>query len=76
MARKAMLLALAVFATACSSTAGPFVTSISNAGDGKVAVEKCKAVFNSFTGVVTTGQCITNTVYLGEPPAAPARRVR
>lgn len=39
------------------TTAGPFVTSISNAGDGRIVVEKCMAKFNMWTGTLSNDDC-------------------
>ncbi len=48
----------------CSVTQ-PYVTNISPAGEQGILVEKCKAQFNSLTAKVSTEQCNTSYVWLG-----------
>lgn len=49
---------LAVFLiSGCVTTAGPFVTNVLPAGDGKVSIERCKAKYNSFLNTLSTGEC-------------------
>lgn len=44
----------------CSS-AGPYVTNISSDGQGNLIIEKNTAIFNSFTGTVSSGDNPTTT---------------
>ena len=48
----------------CSITQ-PYVTNISPAGEQGILVEKCKVQFNSLTAKVSTEQCNTSYVWLG-----------
>ena len=48
----------------CSVTQ-PYVTNISPAGEQGILVEKCKVQFNSFTAKVSTEDCNTSYVWLG-----------
>ena len=48
----------------CSVTQ-PYVTNISPAGEQGILVEKCKVQFNSLTAKVSTEQCNTSYVWLG-----------
>lgn len=48
-----------LFLSGCS-TAGPFVTNISNDGRGGLTIEKCMVHLNAFLGVVNNSDC-TNT---------------
>ena len=50
--------------TGCSYTQ-PYVTNISPAGKNGILVEKCKMQYNSFTAKVSTEQCNTSYVWLG-----------
>ena len=50
--------------TGCSYTQ-PYVTNISPAGKNGILVEKCKVQFNSFTAKVSTEDCNTSHVWLG-----------
>ena len=47
---------IAFLLTGCS-TAGPFITSIADAGNGMLSVEKCEVVYDFFLGIVRTGEC-------------------
>ena len=49
------------------TTAGPFVTSISNAGNGRLVVEKCMAEFNAWLGVLTTKDCKSHQIKVDTP---------
>ena len=48
----------------CSVTQ-PYVTNISPAGEQGILVEKCKVQFNSLTVKVSTEECNTSYVLLG-----------
>ena len=41
----------------CASHAGPFVTNISNDGDGNLTIEKCMTRFDPWMGVVNNSDC-------------------
>ena len=60
------ILAVAILlgVTGCSYTQ-PYVTNISPAGEQGILVEKCKVQFNSFTAKVSTEDCNTSYVWLG-----------
>lgn len=66
--RMTMMKWLMVFALAlvsgCASTGGPFVTNISNAGAGKLTVEKCKLRQNLWTGDMDLRDCQQQEVAL------------
>lgn len=50
------LLFLVLGMAGCSSHAGPFVTNVSNAGDG-LMVEKCMVEFSQWNNGVSTSDC-------------------
>lgn len=52
-----------LLALSSCSTAGPFVTNISNDGNGGITVEKCMAHFNPM-GFINTSDCTNSTVHL------------
>jgi len=54
-------LAVILFSLGGCTTAGPYVTSISSDGQGNLIVEKNTAVFNAFTGTVSSGDNPTTT---------------
>lgn len=54
---RATILMGIVFLLGGCSTAGPFVTSIADAGNGTLTIEKCEVVFDRFIGIVRTGEC-------------------
>ena len=60
------ILAVAILlgVTGCSF-AGPYVTNISPAGDQGILVEKCKVQYNPYTVKVSTADCNTSYVWLG-----------
>jgi len=62
---RAVLLSLAGLLSACTS-AGPFVTNISNTGENKILVEKCEIEANSFTHTISNKNCTSYTVTLGK----------
>lgn len=64
--RTYIVIGMMVLLTGCSS-AGPFVTSISNDGRGGLTVEKCMAHFNAFLGVVNNSECSSVNISLGNP---------
>ena len=55
------------------SFAGPYVTNISPAGEQGTLVEKCKVQFNSLTAKVSTEQCNTSYVWLGNASMGKAK---
>lgn len=57
------ILFLCVFCASCT-TAGPFVTNISNGGSNTINVEKCSVEFNGFTGAITNTGCNISRVQL------------
>ena len=65
---RAMMLTGIVFLVAGCSTAGPFVTSIADAGNGILTIEKCEVVFDSFIGIVRTGECRNHRIKVSSPP--------
>jgi type IV secretion system protein VirB7 len=44
--------------------AGPFVTNISAAGNGKALIEKCMVEFNMFLGTMSESDCSSATILL------------
>lgn len=46
----------------CASTAGPFVTNISNNGDGDLVVEKCMVKFDPWMSVVNNSDCTSTAI--------------
>lgn len=61
------LAALIASLSACTSTAGPFVTNVSSAGPGRLRVEKCEVEFSPYGYAhVQTGECTTETVSTGQ----------
>jgi type IV secretion system protein VirB7 len=56
----------------CSVTQ-PYVTNISPAGEQGILVEKCKVQFNSLTAKVSTEQCNTSYVWLGNASMGKAK---
>ena len=59
-----LAVAILVGMTGCSYTQ-PYVTNISPAGEQGILVEKCKVQFNSLVGKVSTEDCNTSYVWLG-----------
>lgn len=47
--------------SACT-TAGPFVTNISQNKDGTLTLEKCQVEHNAFTGAIATVNCTSHKV--------------
>jgi hypothetical protein len=68
MSRRGIPLYLAialVTLTGCTSTAGPYVTKITNPGDGNLHVQRCTVEYSTFFGgSVSTGDCETELVPL------------
>ena len=56
----------------CSVTR-PYVTNISPAGEQGILVEKCKVQFNSLTAKVSTQECNTSYVWLGNASMGKAK---
>lgn len=59
---KSIIVLLCLVVLGCVSTGGPFVTSVSSAGDSKLSIEKCTFKFNSFSGSVSAGECHTEQI--------------
>jgi type IV secretion system protein VirB7 len=59
-----LAVAILLVMAGCSVTQ-PYVTNISPAGEQGILVEKCKVQFNSLTAKVSTEQCNTSYVWLG-----------
>jgi len=60
---KTLLILAALALTACTSTAGPFITNISSAGPGRIRVEKCTVEFSSLGYYrIETGECSNEVV--------------
>lgn len=57
------IILLSLLCTSCT-TAGPFVTNISNGGSNTINVEKCSVEFNGFTGAITNTGCNTSKIQL------------
>ena len=57
------LLASTLVLSACS-TAGPFVTNISSAGDNSLTIEKCMVQYNGFTGTISNKECTNTSIRL------------
>ena len=56
----------------CSVTR-PYVTNISPAGEQGILVEKCKVQYNSLTAKVSTQECNTSYVWLGNASMGKAK---
>ena len=54
--QKLFLILSGLLLSACT-TAGPFVTNISQNKDGTLVVEKCLVEHNAFTGAIATVGC-------------------
>jgi hypothetical protein len=58
--------------SACTSTAGPFITRIESAGPGLLRVERCEVVFSTWgSNHIETGEC--SDVMVPVQPGDPAR---
>ena len=56
----------------CTTTAGPFITHLQNAGGGGIAVESCYAEYTTFVNAIRTGECTHYVVHVGDQaPIAP-----
>lgn len=53
---KVFILFTLLLLSACT-TAGPFVTNISQNKDGTLTLEKCQVEHNAFTGAIATINC-------------------
>lgn len=62
---RVLILALCIGLAGCS-TAGPFITNISSDGKGGIVIEKAKARFNSFLGVIDTTETTNYSIQLQE----------
>ena len=57
-----LFIAVLFTSNGCASTAGPFVTSVTNDGKGGIAVEKCYVIYNKLTNDVKTGECTSHVI--------------
>jgi hypothetical protein len=74
MQRPLLSILIALGASACVSTAGPFVTNIRLAAPGTLLVSKCEVQYSNWgNGQIDTGTCFTETLYIlpSGPPGAP-----
>jgi hypothetical protein len=60
--KTALILAAAL--VGCTTTAGPFITHIENAGGGRVAVESCYVEYTIFVNAIHTGECTHYVVHV------------
>ena len=62
--------------TACTSSAGPFVTNVSSDGHGNLIVEKCMVELQRQISTVQNSNCTTTPIALGlGQPSGPAARL-
>ena len=54
-----LVLSVGLFLSACT-TAGPFVTNISQSKEGILIIEKCQVEHNAFTGAISTINCTSS----------------
>ena len=59
---KYILLILCGFILTACSYAGPYVTNISRAQDGKFTVEKCMIRYNPFGNTISSENCINQVI--------------
>ena len=59
---KKLLLILSGFFLSACTTAGPFITNISQNKDGILTIEKCQVEHNAFTGAISTINCTSSKV--------------
>jgi hypothetical protein len=52
----------------------PFITNISNAGDGRIVVEKCMAKLNMWTGTLSNDDCRNSTIRVEQGRSQARRR--
>lgn len=64
MKKKLIIMCAGLLFSGCSF-AGPYVTNISPAGEQGLLVEKCKVQLNPLTNNVSTGDCNTSYVWIG-----------
>ncbi len=63
------------FAGGCVSSAGPFITNITTPSPGVLRVTRCMVDYSSpMGGAIATGDCSTQTLWLGGPPGATTDR--
>ena len=60
--KKLYLILFLGFILAGCTTAGPFVTNISQNKNGTLSIEKCQVEHNAFTGAITTVNCVSSQV--------------
>jgi hypothetical protein len=63
---RAMILAALVALAGCTTTAGPFISTISSDGAGQLHVSKCMVSFNGFLGVVSSTDCTAVVIPIGQ----------
>lgn len=62
---KLSIICLIISCFACATTAGPFVTTISNDGDSGLTVEKCMVKLDPWFGTVSNTDCRSTAVKVG-----------
>ena len=69
MAKAIYLLVLSLFViVGCSmkETAGPFITSISHEGEGRLSIEECMLQFGPWAGTLTTTDCSRTSILINK----------
>lgn len=66
--RAILILSVAIL-TGCTTTAGPFVSTISSDSDGQLHVTKCMVSMNGFLATVSATDCQSSVVSVGKPSA-------
>jgi type IV secretion system protein VirB7 len=56
------LLLMQLMSLSSCSSAGPFITNITSAGDNKLEIEKCRIELNGLTSQISNQDCTTYTV--------------
>lgn len=62
--KKLIIAAILAATLGACTTAGPYVTNISADGRNAFTIEKCKAQFNLFLGVIDNGDCMSTHITL------------
>ena len=60
--KKLFFIACLLLLSGCASTAGPFVTNLSNSGDGDLVIEKCMVKFDPWMSIVNNSDCTNTTI--------------
>lgn len=66
---RAILILSVAFLAACTTTAGPFVSTISSDAEGQLHVTKCMVSMNGFLATVSATDCQSSVVSVGKPAA-------